>query len=129
MKWYFAVPNFVVEVALLKMVLGLMMRGGLSMSAFHEVYVSSGQSSVPTTYSLETGRPHFVSHMYATLISWASIRLLLQATPEVVPHIDWYLRPRHEGSDFANLCSPVKTAFMVLSAQHKFMLWEKQRQS
>ena len=39
--------------------------------------------------------------------------------------MDWYLRPRHEGGDFAFLCGPVKNVFMVLSTQHKCMLWER----
>ena len=125
MKWYFAVSNFVVEVALLKMLLGLMMRGGLSMSAFHEVYVSSGQILVPQTYSGESGRPHFVSRMYVTLISWASTRFILKASPEVFQSIEWYVRPRHQGDDLACLVDLVKHAFMVLSSQHKCMLREK----
>ncbi len=51
-RWFFTDPSFIVEVALVNMLVGLMCRGGLSLTAFHNVYVANSEAvNVPDSSS------------------------------------------------------------------------------
>ena len=108
-KYFFAEHGFAVEVSLLRMLLGFMSRGGMSLSAFFEVYQTSSVAAFGSSgaYQGESGRLHFTSKMLLTLMAWGSVRLLRKSLPKVLDEFHWHLRPHHEANYFCAIVAQV----------------------
>ena len=121
--------DFVVEVVLLQMLLGFISRGGMSLSAFHEVY-SSAYAHMPagsTQFMGESGRSHFASMMILTLIIWSSMRMIWIGCPDRLNSFRWLLRPHHLAEDFKPSLALCPDGYRNIACQHACRSWEELR--
>ena len=126
-KWFFIDPAFVVEVSLLTMLTGFMCRGGLSVTAFHAVYLAScDPGAVPQQYSGDSGSQNFSKHMLQVIVVWGVICMMLDSMPAALGSVPWYFRGAdHRDVDFAGLVEPALLAFKLLAQGHSCELWRK----
>ncbi|CAK9069142.1 unnamed protein product [Durusdinium trenchii] len=129
LRWFFApgpwlhmTPQIVFEIALLDFLLALAARAGVTLSAFHAVYMGLWPwSSDGTAHSR---REHFVKKTIVILIVWAAVQMFLEAGLNV-SHVIWYLRPHHTANDFANILPLVREAFQTLAQAHACYLFRR----
>ena len=124
-KWFFADPYFVVEAALIKMLMGLMCRGGMSLTAFHEVYEKhSCAENVPLQYRGDG--QDFTKHMLQVIVVWGVVILLLEMTPLALLHVEWNLHGgKHRDADFSALVRPAMAAFQAFVQRHNCELFRR----
>ncbi|CAJ1450081.1 unnamed protein product, partial [Effrenium voratum] len=115
-RWFFAVPQVCFETALLKFVLLLAARAGVSWTAFFTVYSTLfGNTFAGIKYAL---RPHFVTALEMAVTLWGSMRLIAQARTQSLWSCSFCLQPHHVAANFKPLLAAVKLAFSQLAAQH-----------
>ncbi len=128
-RWFFAQPNCVVEVALLRVFFSLTCRGGATASALHESYLEAF-CTVPrpdVTEDVHVSRPNFIQVMEPCMVVWAAVRMLARATPQALKDIPWTLHGKMTDGDLQTLVAPVRAAFEARSLRHSCRLFQKHK--
>ena len=122
-RWFFATPSVCWEIHFLRFIFGCMARGGLSASAFYDIYVSFWSTGMHGT--MFAAREHFVEKLLFAILVHQSMLLLEASDAEALSGFQWHLRPHHQATDFQPLLRKLRAGFDSLSMQHVCPLFDK----
>ena len=109
-RWFFGTPQVCLEKNLLKLLLLLAARGGVSWTPLFVVYSSMFPSTLSGTQFVEH-REHFVTAVEVAVMVWGALRLICGAHVDNDWEVEFHLRPHHKAEDFRGLLAATRRAW------------------